>query len=514
MTINLGQLEQLANAGDFNAFLSQCRQQMERAQNNAETLVQIGSILLRFGYLSQANECFQQSAVLLPGSPAPWIGMANVLMEAGEHQKLRSLYAELLRRWPNQATLYRNALSSQAYDPESTDADRLEAARFWGQKALARTGGLLPRPRSKPVQGRPLRVGYVSADFCNHTAGLFLRKVLAAHDQSRVTAFAYAHLQQDDWVTQEIRRVTEFSNITALDHQALAEKIRADQIDVLVDLSGHTAGSRLLSFVYRPAPVMVSWLGYYATTGLPMMDAVLLDPWHAPDGAEQQFVESVVRLPWGRFCYSPQDFVPRVAPAPFKKRGRVTFGCFNNSAKLNDAVFDVWAEILRELPETQMILKWRTFQDPAMREKVWGAFAHRGVERSRIELRGASFHKEMLSEYGDIDIALDPFPFSGGITSCEALYLGVPVVTWPQSRVVSRQTLAFLSVIGMPELAAADAKDYIRIAVALAQDSGRLLKLRKTLRKKLTDSPLCDVAGFTKCLEDVFFDLQKVINRE
>jgi len=258
------------------------------------------------------------------------------------------------------------------------------------------------------------------------------------------------------------------------------------------------------------APVLVSWLGYFATTGLEYIDAVLLDPWHAPPGTEAHFVEPIVRLT-SRFCYTPVPWMPPVARAPFLTRGHITFGSFNNTAKLNAGVLDAWARILHAVPRSRVILKWRTCNDAAFREKVRQAFADRGIEAERVDLRGPSFHAELLKEYADLDIALDPFPFTGGLTSCEALYLGVPIVTWPQSRVVSRQTYAFLNLIGLPELAAMSADDYVRIAVELAQDPERLLDLRAILRARMRASPLMDVAGFTRELETRLIDCYRAI---
>ena len=249
---------------------------------------------------------------------------------------------------------------------------------------MAQAGGWRPRPPFTSVADRPLRFGYVSADLCQHTVGLFVKDVLKAHDPERVTVFAYSAGKVRDWVTDGIRAACTFRDVSAFDDVALADLIRQDGIDVLVDLSGHTAGSRLTVFAHRPAPVQVSWLGYFATT-----------------------------------------------------------------AKLNDGVFDVWARILTAVPDSRLILKWRSFNDDALRQSVTAAFAQRGVASERSELRGPSFHVDLLKEYADIDIALDPFPFTGGLTSCEALWMGVPVVTWPQSRVVSRQTFAFLSAIGL-----------------------------------------------------------------
>lgn len=367
----------------------------------------------------------------------------------------------------------------------------------------------------QPLADRPLRIGYVSADLCQHTVGLFVKGVLKAHDPSRVQVFAYSAGQVKDWVTDEVRAVATLRDVSVLDDAALAAQIRADGIDVLVDLSGHTAGSRLTAFAHRPAPVMVSWLGYFATTGLPTMDAVLLDEWHAPPSTEAQFVEPILRLPSGRFCYQPVPWAPaEVALPPVERNGYITFGCFNNTAKFNVGVFDAWAQVLQTVPDARLILKWRTFNDEAFRQQVTDAFVARGIPAERIELRGPSFHADLLKEYADIDIALDPFPFTGGLTSCEALWMGVPVITWPQSRVVSRQTWAFLNQIGLPELAAQDANDYVRIAAELANDRARLAHLRATLRDRMRASPLMDVAGFTRQLEDTLIDLYRRIEAE
>ena len=334
--------------------------------------------------------------------------------------------------------------------------------------------------------------------------------MLKVHDPARVVPFAYSAAAANDWVTQAVRSACQWRDVFALDDEALAAQIRADGIDVLVDLSGHTAGSRLTVFAHRPAPIQVSWLGYFATTGLPVIDAVLMDAWHVPPGAEDQFTEPVVRLPAGRLCYTPVPFAPEgtVAP-PSARNGFITFGSFNNTAKLNPQVLNLWAQLLAAVPRSRLILKWRTFQDEAFRQEVTQSFEKRGIAGARIELRGASFHAAMLNEYADIDIALDTFPFTGGLTSCEALWMGVPVITWPQGRAVSRQTFAFLSAIGLPELAAANAGDYVSKAAALGADAPRLLELRGRLRARMNASSLCDVPGFTRTLEDAFWALTR-----
>jgi len=514
----LAQAQSLAAQARFDESLTLCQEIVNTHINNPDALLDVGSMLMGFGFLSAARQCFTRAAKIAPNDMRPVANLANLAREIGQHAESRRLYCLLLEHFPNHPVIRRNALMGLEYDPEASDDERLQKARKWGEWATARAALNMPHPHPRPelrrIEGRPLRVGYVSADICQHTVGLFVKDVLGNHDPASVIPFVYSAGRVSDWVTAAVRAACSLRDVSALDDSALADLIRQDEIDVLVDLSGHTAGSRLTMFAHRPAPVQVSWLGYFATTGLACMDAVLLDKWHAPEGTEARFVEPIIRLPGGRFCYTPVPYAPEAAPVPpHVSSGRITLGCFNNTTKLNAGVFDVWARILAAVPNSRLALKWRTFQktgqDAGLGQSVRTAFSARGVDPQRIELRGASFHVDLLKEYADIDIALDPFPFTGGLTSCEALWMGVPVVTWPQNRVVSRQTTAFLSAVGLPELAASDADEYVQIATALAGDTNRLKTLRADLRERMRTSPLCDVAGFTRNLESAFFELTK-----
>lgn len=506
-----------ASAAGASARFAEMRSRCEallRATEDVERLLDIGALFVAHGFLTQARDVYTRAQRINPTDLRVSANLANLARDAGDHKVARRLYAELLHQLPDHPVIRRNALTGLEYDPGVPDAVRLAQAQAWGAWTIARAGGTRPRPPLTGLSNRPLRLGYVSADFCQHTVGIFVKDVLQAHDRSRVQVFAYSAGTVKDWVTDEICAACTLRDVSGLNDTALAEQIRADGIDVLIDLSGHTAGSRLTAFAHRPAPVMVSWLGYFATTGLPCMDTVLLDAWHAPPGTEAQFVEPLLRLPSGRFCYQPVRWAPDVAHPAFERNGYITFGCFNNTAKLNAGVFDAWAQVLQAVPDARLILKWRTFNDEAFRQQVTDAFAARGIATDRIELRGPSFHADLLQEYADLDIALDPFPFTGGLTSCEALWMGVPVVTWPQSRVVSRQTHAFLHQIGLSELSAQDADDYVQIAVELANDRARLAQLRATLRDRMRTSPQMDVAGFTRHLEDTLVDLYRRIEAE
>ena len=501
--------QRLAQCGRFDEMLAICRGMLDASDANVATLLDIGAVLYGYGFLTDARRGYQRAQALAPNDLRAQVNLANLARDASEHGTARGLYDELLHQLPDHPVIRRNALTGLEYDPQATDAERLQHARAWASWAIARAGGVRPRPALIPLHERPLRIGYVSADLCQHTVGLFVKDVLKAHNTSRVQVFAYSAGQHKDWVTDEIRAACTLREVMALDDAALAEQIRADGIDVLIDLSGHTAGSRLTAFAHRPAPVMVSWLGYFATTGLEYLDAVLLDAWHAPAGTEAQFAEPILRLP-SRWCYQPVPWAPaEVAPPPWQHNGYITFGSFNNTAKYNPQVFALWARVLAATPGSRLVLKWRTFNDDTFRQKVTHAFVERGIAPERIELRGPSFHADVLKEYADLDIALDPFPFTGGLTSCEALWMGVPVVTWPQSRVVSRQTHAILNQIGLPQLSAPDADEYVQIAVELANDRERLAHLRATLRDRMRASPLLDVTGFTRQFEDTLIDLHR-----
>lgn len=488
--------------------LATCRELLADHSEDMTVLLDVGSLVYNFGFLSEAQTYFLRAMKLLPNDLRPLVNLANLARDAGDHKESQRLYVLLQKQLPDHPVIRRNTLVCLEYNPDVSDDERLTAARNWGKWAVSQAGGPHPRPPVTPLGSRPLRVGYVSADFCQHTVGLFVKDVIKRHNPTQVQAYVYSAGQVSDWVTAEIRNCCTFHDVSRLDDMELAECIRKDEIDILVDLSGHTAGSRLTVFAHRPAPVQVSWLGYFATTGLACIDAVLLDEWHAPMEMDSQFVEPVIRLLKGRLLYQPVPWAPvDVSPLPFNSKGYFTFGCFNNTAKLNQAVFEAWVKVLQAVPNSRLILKWRTFNDETFRLKVIQTFVNHGIAADRIELRGPSFHVNLLKEYADIDIALDPFPFTGGLTSCESLWMGVPVVTLPQSRVVSRQTFALLSAIGLPELAANDVDDYVRIASELATDHAGLTALRQGIRYRMQTSPLMDVTGFTWQLESTLCQL-------
>lgn len=474
---------------------------LQQIAGDRQALILLGNLYELQGRLSEATACYQRIAGHTPDDVPVLQCLGNVLLLQGKAEKAVAIYRQAVKRAPGDFRLISSLLLALQYHPALDDRTLLHEAQ--------RLGALFPSEqpplRRYPEQTRKtLRVGYLSGDLCSHPVGMFLKEVIRLHTPDKVTVFCYSNgTPRHDAVTAEIQSCCTWREIGQSSDEDVRTLIAQDRIDVLVDLAGHTARNRMSLFARRAAPVQVAWLGYFATTGIPAMDFVVMDHHHVPAGGEQLFHEQVLYLPDCRFCFAPPTFAPLPAWSPCKRNGYIAFGSFNSTAKLNEQVLQVWAAILQAVPQSRLILKWVTFSDQQLCADISRFFRHHGITDDRLELRGRSSHAEMLAQYAALDIALDPFPFSGGMTSCEALWMGVPVVTLPGTRPVSRQTLSFLSAIGIQELAATDEADYIRLAVELAGQPDRLQELRSGLRQKLAASPLCDAGTFVKALEAV-----------
>jgi protein O-GlcNAc transferase len=270
---------------------------------------------------------------------------------------------------------------------------------------------------------------------------------------------------------------------------------------LLIDLSGHTQGNKLPAFAYRPAPVQLTWAGYVGTTGLEAMDFLIADRFHVPPELEHLYVEDVLRLPNGYVCYEPPPHAPEVGALPALRAGFVTFGSFCIPSKINDHVAETWSRILRAVPDSRLLLKYRGMDDRLLQDRIPAMFERRGVAASRVQLEGGSSHESLLARYNDVDITLDTFPYSGGLTTCESLWMGVPVVTWPGTRFASRHSFSHLSNVGLTETIARDQDEYESIAIVLAQDQARLSRMRGGLRGRMAASPLCDAERFARDFE-------------
>lgn len=363
-----------------------------------------------------------------------------------------------------------------------------------------------PRPHLNcSCEERKIRVGYVSGDLKFHPVCYHLRPVLAAHDMREVEVYLYSTISFQDDMTRELADYSyQYRDISMLSDERAETVIRSDGIDILVDLSGHTAFNRLTLFERKPAPVQMSWIGYFNTTGLKKIDYLISDPITIPPEDDALIVEKVLRLPDIRFCYAPPHATPDVAAPPVLKNGFITFGSFNKICKINEEVVRAWSKVLHAVSGSKLLLKWALLDDEVIRKRYIDAFAAHGIERERLILRPESYYMEMLKEYDDIDIALDTFPFNGGATTCDALWMGVPVITLEGKTPISRQTKAFLYALGRPEWVAGSLDEFVQAAVQMAKDSAWLSAIRKCQRESMSASPLCDNLRFTRNLEQAY----------
>ncbi|MDR3439572.1 tetratricopeptide repeat protein [Telmatospirillum sp.] len=502
---NLGNA--LKDLGRLDEAIASYRRAVEGRPDYAEAYNNLGSALQMSGQPREAAVCFRKALGLRPDDAEALAEMGRALQDLGFPDTAKESYRRALCLKPDLSETHSNLMMSLHYGTAADEREILEEARRFASRVEGRHS---PRDFTNTAEPeRRLRIGYVSGDFCRHPVGYFLSGVLASHDPASVETFCYSNSATTDDMTQRLRAAADhWRSVVGLADEVAVAQIVADGIDILVDLSGHTGGNRLPMFARKTAPVQISWLGYWGTTGLSTMDYLLTDAVTVPAGEERWYSEEVLRLPGSRFCYAAPDYAPPPASdPPMRRRGYVTFGSFNNLTKVGPEVVSLWAALLRSLPGACLLLKWKSLADTGVARQLTAAFAGAGIEESRLELRAASLHAAMLAEYDDIDIALDPFPFSGGLTSCEALWMGVPVVTLPGDTAPSRQTLGFLQALGLTEWAAATPADYMRIASGLAADGDRLGALRRGLRRRLAASPLCDGPGFTRGLERTYRDI-------
>ena len=464
----------------------------------------LGIVREEQGRLTEAMACYERAAALTPSDDA--IARNNIgglLREQGRIDEAIASYERALALYPDYIDAHSNLLMTQHYSDKLSNDDLLAAARRFGLRFDGKTPARAFLNDRDP--GRRLRIGYVSGDFRQHPVGYFLANVLEAHDGAAVETFCYSNSGKSDDTTDRLRSAAgHWRSVVGVSDAAAAAMIIADRIDILVDLSGHTGGNRLPMFALRPAPVQASWLGYFGATGLGTIDYLLMDEGALPSGQDDRYREAILRLPHGRFCYAPPAYAPAPTAPPSLERGWVTFGSFNNIAKIGPDTIDLWAGVLRATPESRLLLKWRSLDNETTRRRVAAAFEAAGVAGSRLELRGFSPHAAMLAQYSDVDIALDPVLFGGGLTSCEALWMGLPVVTLPGERPASRQTVGFLNSLKLTECVARSPRDYIERAAALAANPAWLAGLRRTLRPSMAASPLCDGELFTPTLEEAY----------
>ena len=483
------------------------RQVLALNPNLAEVHSNLGSVFNDQGRSEEAMACHRRAISLKPDYAEAHNNLGNTLKDQGRLDEAVAALRQALAFAPDYAQARSNLLFYLNYLPGVSQEEIYDEARDWGR----RLSELIPLPAADFLNAkdpdRRLRVGYVSADFRNHSVAYFFEPLLKAHHREQVEVFCYASVRKADERTEALRDAADhWCSILGMPDQEAAARIRSDRIDILVDLGGHTGDNRLLVFARKPAPIQVTWLGYPNTTGLRAMDYRFTDAVADPPGeADALHSEQLLRLTHGFLCYQPEEAAPEPGPPPCLSRDHVTFGSCNNLAKVTPEVVRLWAAILRQEPRARLMLKTRPLADAETRQRYLRLFAEHGIEQERLTLLGwMPGKKEHLAVYQQIDIGLDTLPYNGTTTTCEALWMGVPVVTLGGDRHAARVGASIMHQVGLDELVAHGEEEYVALALALARDRQRLNALRAGLRQKMQESPLMDSERFARTVENAY----------
>ena len=442
-----------------------------------------------------------------PGYAEAWIFRGNVLKDLGRMDDGLASYRRALEYEPENFGAYSNLLFAMLYDHRCTPMRLLQESRQFGSIVAARVHA----PYTSwlcHAHPKRLRVGLVSGDIRNHSVGHFLEGLLKHIDPARLELIAYPTDHEQDELTRRIRHCfCEWKPLYGKTDEAAARLIHADGIHVLIDLSGHTRSSRLTAFAWKPAPVQVTWLGLPMTTGLAEIDYVLGDHHAIPPGFENQFSETVWRLPDSYLCLTVPTARATPSPLPALNSGIFTFGSFNNPSKITEDVITVWTRLLDSVPNSRLLLKAKQFGDEKFQQEFKERFFAHGLERNRLDMMGALTYEEHFEAYNKVDIALDTFPYPGVTTSIEALWMGVPVLSLQGDRFLSCTASSIAHSAGLPDWIATDRDDYVTKASRFASDLGSLSGLRQGLRNQVLASPLFDAPRFARHFDDALWEM-------
>ena len=471
----------------------------------------IGNIFRDMGMLTDAVLCFQKVLSIQPEFLDALNNMGNCFREMGEIEKAEKCYRTVLDVDPRQVATHSNLLYCLNFKAPHDPRHLLQEHQAWARQHTTLTAPPVPvKRRSCSVNG-PIRIGFVSPDFRRHPVSRFIEPLITGIDRSAFTVCCYSNAAVTDSVTTRIRSAADvWRDITGQPDQDTAKRIQRDRIDILVDLAGHTADNRLPLFARKPARIQVSYLGYPNTTGLPAIDFRLTDAWADPPGmTDHLYAEKLVRLPSGFLCFAADETLPLLPDPPLPQTDEVVFGSFNQLSKITPEVVRIWSEILSRVAGAVLVLKSETFCDADVRAMVREKFAGHGIASGQVRLTGRDpSEADHINAYRNIDIGLDPFPYNGTTTTCEALWMGVPVITLAGKSHVARVGVSLLSRMGRNELVAESPEEYIQKAVALGHDRKRIREYRTSLRMDMTHSGLLDANRFCREFENAMRDIR------
>ncbi|MEO8343623.1 MAG: tetratricopeptide repeat protein [Gallionella sp.] len=467
----------------------------------------LGNVLCELGQLEEAVSSYRSALKLSPGLAVIHSNLGAALQELGQIEEALSSCRRALELEPDLAVVRSNLLGmlsyASGYSPSYCMAEAREYGRRVSQKVTSRFSAW--QCAAKPQR---LRVGMVSGDLHHHPVGYFLESLLANLDPARIELIAYPTDTHIDALTARIKPFfSRWQPLFNLSDEAAARMIHADGINILLDLSGHSEQNCLPIFAWKPAPIQASWLGYFATTGVAEMDYLLADEVGVPESQRSNFSETIWYLPDTRLCFTAPEVHLPVAPLPALKNGYLTFGCFQNLAKVGNEVLTLWGKILTALPNARLHWQCKQLGDAAVTEQLILRLQQHGIAPARVLLHGAVSRRDYLAAHAEVDVILDTFPYPGGTTTCEALWMGVPTLTLAGSSLLARQGASLLTAAGLPEWIANNESEYIVQAVALSSDLSTLAALRAGLREQVRASPLFDAQRFARNFEDALWGM-------
>ena len=459
----------------------------------AEAHFNLGYALQDQGRLTAAVACCRRAVQLKPDYAEAHNNLGVILKDQGQLTEAIACFQRSMQLKPEYTSAESNFLLTLQYRSGVTLRELAEAHQQFQRRHAAALRSAWPTHDNDRDPERRLRLGFLSPDFRRHPVGYFLIQVLEHLDRKECDPVCYCDRKTHDELTARfVSAASTWNVVVGQSNERLAQQIRADRIDILFDMAGHTAHARPLVFARKPAPIQIGWIGYEGTTGLEATDYLLADRYVIPPESEPYYQERVLRMPGGYVCYDPPAAAPSVGPLPALAHGYVTFCSFNNLAKITPEVVATWAKILRRMPKSRLLMMYRGLGDEDVAARYRALFADAGVAAPQLELRPPTSFAEYLATYQQVDVALDPFPFTGGATTCESLWMGVPVITCPGETFAGRHTLSHLAGAGLTETIAGNLEEYVDLAVSWASDLPRLAALRARLRQQMAASPLCD----------------------
>lgn len=493
----------LHTAGQFSAALSAIDRAISLSGAQPDFHASRSMILNDLGQLKEAFASADKALSLDPTCLVAISNKGKTYQKIGRADLAFECFAKASELAPHLPVLVYNTLSAINYSSAHKTKDVFALTmQYWNAAPLPRASAGFDRQRDPQAS---LTIGFVSADFRRHAVGHLFEPYFRNRDRAKYKVHLYSnHAQEDDLTAQYRNGCDAWCNIVGLSDKVIADQIVADGVDVLIDLSGLTDGHRLGVFALKPAPVQATWLGYVASTGIPEIDYIVCDNFVLPPENEKYFVEQPMRLPDCYLPFTPPDAAQRPAPSPVTANGQIVFGSFNNLIKINPDVIRAWATILNETHGSRLVLKSPPLSDDFVRACVLQSFSEVGIEQDRLSLLGRTSRAEHLEAYSQIDIALDPFPYGGGITTAETLWMGVPVITFAGDTWQSRAGYSILEAVGFPQFVSHTLEDYIAKAKDLASNTDELVAIRRNMRAIVQSSPLCDEQKIARDVENVF----------